>query len=209
VGGWSVFARGVSNSSETLPAAFNRESEVLGEVLGGTAPVVYFSSCALLNAATGDSPYLAHKRKMEAKVLAANTENVVFRLPQVVGRTDNPNTLTNFLRDRISTGATFCIWRYAERNLIDVDDVVAIAAELLRHPPSARVVDIAAERSMKMPEIVSLFETVLGANAKFTMEDRGDTLRVDSLTAVKAGALLGIDLGAGNAERVVRKYYGH
>lgn len=209
IGHWTVFARGVSNSSETLSAAFAREQDMLDEVLRTAAPVVYFSSCALLNPVEGDSAYLAHKRKMEAKVLSANAENVVFRLPQVVGRTGNPNTLTNFLRDRILTGTSFSIWRKAERNLIDVDDVVVIAAELMRERTEQRVVNIAAERSMAMPEIVALFERVLGTSANFSLQDRGDPLRVDSTLAVSVAARLGIDLGAGNAERVVRKYYAH
>ena len=136
--------------------------------------------------------------------------NFVLRLPQVVGRTDNPHTLTNFLRDRITSGQRFTIWGHAERNLVDVDDVVALATYLLLDaggdiPPS---VAIAADRSLPMPELVSTFERVLGITARCVVEDKGSAMRIEPRLPACHAQALGIDLGEGYAERVLRKYYG-
>ncbi len=208
-GHWTVFARGVSNSAETDAAAFDREQALLISCLSEAGPVVYFSSCALVNPPAFDTPYLAHKRRMEALVLEANAGNRVFRLPQVVGNAGNANTLTNFLRDNIVSGTPFTIWGRAERNLMDVDDVVAIAWNLMHTPDAQRVIDIVAEQSLPMPEIVALFERVLECRGTYEVQDKGDPLQVKSRRAVEAARRLGIDLGPASTERILRKYYGN
>lgn len=208
-GSWDVFARGVSNSTETDPFAFERERDLLQACLAGTGPLVYFSSCALVNPPASDSPYLAHKRRMESLVLQANPGNRVFRLPQVVGSAGNANTLTNFLREKLVTGTSFTIWGRAERNLMDVDDVVSIAWNLMHEPLSPTVVDIVAEHSLPMLEIVELLERVLGCRGNYVVQDKGDPLQVDSRHALAAAGRLGIDLGRASTERILRKYYGN
>ncbi|HEY0332977.1 MAG TPA: NAD-dependent epimerase/dehydratase family protein [Stenotrophomonas sp.] len=203
-----VFARGVSNSSETLPAAFAREAEMLNASLADSPFLLYFSSCALIGPNTQDSPYFAHKRQMEAAVLAASPHNRVLRLPQVVGSTFNPNTLPNFLFDRISREEPFTVWSLAERNLIDADDIAKITSALVGDAPAERTITVAAARSLSMPDIVKLFERVLQKRAHFTLEHRGTPLPVNNDLCLRVAARLGIDLGETYPERVIRKYYG-
>jgi nucleoside-diphosphate-sugar epimerase len=151
---------------------------------------------------------LQHKLAMEALVLTRPGSRVM-RLPQVVGRTQNPHTLTNFLRDRIVAGVSFSVWGRAERNLIDIDDICSIATVLIEEgPQEPSIVSIAAATSTPMPEIVAIFERVLGRRANCTIEDKGHPLTIDSRRATVVAARLGIDLGAGYAERLIQKYYG-
>jgi nucleoside-diphosphate-sugar epimerase len=130
-----VFASGVSNSLETRPSEFAREETLLRELLARRAcRFVYFGSCG----AAADEPkltaYMRHKRAMESLVLSA-PQGLVLRLPQVVSRAENPHTLTNFLRDHIVAGEHFTVWARAERNLIDIDDIVSIAIHLIQELP--------------------------------------------------------------------------
>lgn len=189
------------------PDAFAREQALLDQHLAGPSRLIYFSSCALINDPTLDTPYLAHKRRMEERVLEASHDHLVMRLPQVVGPTGNLNTLTKFLYHHISNGITFTVWARAERNLIDVDDVAAIALHLLDDHNSPPLCNIAAETSLPMSKIVAIFERVLKRRADCHVEDRGDPLRLDVQVALAAACRLGIDLGEGYAERVIRKYY--
>lgn len=203
-----IFASGVSNSMERRSSEFARERLLLQGLLEDhDRPVVYFGSCGVL--AAEQTPYMAHKREMESLVLATSG-GMVLRLPQVVGATRNPHTLTNFIRDRILADEHFTVWSRAERNLIDVDDIAAIGAIVIeqKKTPTARVVAIAASRSMAMPAIVSIFERVLRRRAIYAIENRGSPLPIDSSTAVSVAAGLGIDLGPAYAERIIRKYYG-
>ena len=126
----TIFASGVSNSLATAAADFERERAMLAPLLGTGPRLVYFGSCGSAPGNEAATPYMRHKRAMEEWV-AGSANGLVLRLPQVVGVTANPNTLTNFLRDRILSGEPFTVWANAQRNLIDVDDVVAIAAGLI------------------------------------------------------------------------------
>ena len=204
-----VFASGVSNSLETAPAAFARERAMLSRYLNA-APrrLVYFGSCGVIASNEGRTPYMEHKKAMEALVLKS-PGGLVLRLPQVVGSTNNAHTLTNFLRDRILAGEHFTVWQYAERNLIDIDDVARIGSMLAAELPVHRsnTVNIAAEKSASVPAIVGMFERILAKKAEYHSIARGDPLPIDAAIAVQMGARLGIDLGTGYIEAVIRKYY--
>ena len=205
----TVFASGVSNSTETRHEAFARERALLAPLLGRGTRVVYFGSCA---SATDDasraSPYMRHKRAME-ELVAGSPDGVVLRLPQVVGVTPNPNTLTNFLRDHILSATAFTVWTNAERNLIDVDHVAAIGARLIDGARSGgpRVFSVASADPLPMPAIVAIFERVLGRRALCTAEPKGGPLHIQAAEALAVAGELGIDLGPGYAESVIRKYY--
>lgn len=203
-----VFASGVSNSSEERPEEFDRERRMLAPFLAEGRRVVYFGSCG---SATGDeganTPYMRHKRDMECRVLDSGN-GIVLRLPQVVGRTSNPHTLTNFLHTRILSGQAFTVWGYAERNLIDIEDVAAIGTYLVESSgPGSHVFSIAAPRSLPMPELVAIFERVLDRTARCTIELRGTPLHIDAPEAFAAARLLAINLEGAYAESIIRKYY--
>ncbi len=202
-----IFASGVSNSSETDPRAFARERAMLQDALeGGYRRVVYFGSCNVVNPRQ-DSAYFQHKRAMEALV-AVHPAGIVLRLPQVVGHTRNPNTLTNFLRDRILAGEPLTVWTRACRNLIDIDDVVRIAAHLLAADDTPRIVSIASPWSLPMRDIVALFETVLARRADVIALDRGEAMDIDTRLAEKAAGDIRLDFGPDYPLRVIQKYYG-
>ena len=203
-----VFASGVSNSLESNPNVFARERALLEDLLASGQPrLVYFGSCGVVNQ-QDMSPYMQHKKRMESLV-TTHPGGLVLRLPQVVGNTQNPNTLTNFIRDRILANEPFTVWAKAERNLVDIDDIVAIGgAAIDSGAPSLPIINIAAESSILVPEIVRILEDVLQRQAHCTIEDKGNQLRIDSSHASAIARRLGIDLGIGYAERVLRKYYG-
>lgn len=204
-----VFASGVSNSAETDTSAFLRERELLQRQLDSQPDrLIYFSSCNAVNPEQR-SAYFNHKREMEALV-GASSCGLVLRLPQVVGQSSNPNTLTNHLRNQITTGAPVTIWTRAERNLIDIEDVVAISDHLLRADSAVpRVVSVASPWTLPMREIVRIFESVLGCRATVIEVDRGESMCVDSMIAEQAARQIGLDFGPDYPHRVINKYYGN
>jgi nucleoside-diphosphate-sugar epimerase len=203
-----IFASGVSNSLETSAASFERERSLLKKMLArGAERFVYFGSCGVSIEDAEPTQYMEHKKSMESTVLSSPGA-VILRLPQVVGVAKNSHTLTNFLRDRIQSGEHFSVWSGAERNLIDIDDVVAIGTALIANASvGPQAFSIAARQSFPMPEIVKIFERVLGRAANYSLECRGCPLKIDARLAIETGERLGIDLGAGYIERVVAKYY--
>lgn len=200
-----VFASGVSNSREQRRSEFDRERILLTNALSSSnGKLVYFSSCGVES--RDSSPYMRHKRHMESIVLGS-PEGMVFRLPQVVGRTENPNTLTNYLNARIVRGEQFTVWANAERNLIDIDDVVAICTRLIDGPSPQRTVSVVSGRALPIPEILTLFEKALGCDANYVIERKGSGLQTDGAIAAAVATELGIDFGPDYAERTIKKYY--
>lgn len=203
-----LFGSGVSNSLETRLSEFERESALLTDWLAREASrFVYFSSCGVAADDAELTPYMRHKQSMESLVLSASN-GLVLRLPQVVGSTTNHHTLTNFLRDRIVSGEHFTVWARAERNLIDIDDVVKIGVRLATEVPAqTAAVSIAATQSMAMPEIIAIFERTLGKVANCSYEERGGPMVIDTTVVKSMSTSLGVDLGYGYIEHVIDKYY--
>ena len=204
-----VFASGVSNSTETDATAFEREHGLLQQHIDNRpSRLLYFGSCNVTNP-DQDSPYFNHKRRMEGLVRDA-MGGLVIRLPQVVGTTGNPNTLTNHLRNHIDNGIPLKIWTRAQRNLIDVEDVAAICHHLVNNGSALpSVISVASPWTLPMREIVRIFEKVLHRRATLVEIDRGEGMVIDSALAEATAIQLGIDFGPDYPLRTIAKYYGH
>lgn len=204
--GTVVFASGVSNSGTTDRAAFEREAALLRQWMDTShGNLLYFSSCGLASGDTTHSTYMRHKSDMEAIVLEGERSRV-FRLPQVVGYTDNPYTLVNYLRQHIVDCMPFEVWANAERNLIDIDDVVAIVTAMAQDPRQPRLVNVAGLHSTPMPEIVRLLEDRLGRKAIFTLVPKGEPMTLDTRHTAEIARRMGLDLGETYAGRVIARY---
>ncbi|MEF2155277.1 NAD-dependent epimerase/dehydratase family protein [Luteimonas sp. FXH3W] len=201
-----IFASGVSNSRETRTEAFQRERSLLQTHLNGTqSRLVYFSSFGV--ATEEYSPYLEHKRQMEDLVASKSAANLIFRLPQVVGKSENPNTLANAMIHNIGNDLEFEVWAYAERNFIDIEHVASIAHEAIAQYASG-IIPIMSERSLSMPEIVRIFEEILDKPAKFRLIETGAPMPADTSKIRDLAKKLGIELGGDYARRVLKRYYG-
>ena len=204
-----VFASGVSNSRENRADVFVREREMLKETLHRNNKfVLYFSTCSVNDPELGDTPYVTHKKEME-EFVRSSKDYAIFRLPQVVGRTSNPNTLTNYLYTQIASGASFQVWRRAQRNLIDVDDVASIVNHLVRTSRAHRITtNIACPFSTYVPQLVEIFEKTLHKTANYTILDAGGAYTIESHLSNEIGKQIGIDFDELYLERLIRKYYG-
>lgn len=207
----TIIASGVSNSRETSGEAFRRERSLLESALSDNKLAVYFSTCSIYDPTLPDSPYIRHKLAMEALVAARSARWAVFRLPQIVGRTSNPHTLTNYLSHRITRGEHFQVWAGATRNLIDVDHVAVIARRLLSGNASPNSVsNIASPFSISVLELVHIFERVLGKRGRYAQVAEGCSYPINvehaMLAAVEEGISFGIDC-MDYVTSLVRKYY--
>ncbi len=205
----AVFASGVSNSGERSPEPFRREEEQLRAVLSEKPGcVVYFGTCSVDDPEQRDSPYVRHKVRMEDLVRASG-HFVVLRLPQVVGHTRNPFTLTNYLYTQISTRRRFSVWTHARRNIIDVDDVARIGGYMLDSPAHRdRIVNVASPESTPVVELVAAFERVLGVTADFDRTERGGQYEIEVADCLEVAGRVGVRFGPDYLDRLLEKYYG-
>lgn len=204
----TIFAAGVSNARETEPAAFDREAALLAAALVDTPGlIVYFGSCSQFDPSLAESQYVRHKRAMEEMIAASGRPWRVFRLPQVVGRSDNPNTLVNFIAGNLREGRRFEVWTNASRALIEAADLAPIAAHLLATGGPSRAVNFWPAPASPL-DITRALEKILGVEGDYDIVSKGAPFDVEAAEFHAAASAVGIDVGRGYFESVLRNVYG-
>jgi UDP-2-acetamido-2,6-beta-L-arabino-hexul-4-ose reductase len=127
-----IFASGVSNSNESDLGSFYREKNLLKSFASYQDKLVlYFSSCDVIYADTISTPYYYHKLEMEELVKGTFDQNLILRLPQIIGASSNKYSLLNFFINSILEGKEFALYEYAFKNLINVHDVKKMVSYVL------------------------------------------------------------------------------
>lgn len=202
-----VFAAGVSNSSETNPIEFMRERSLLLDAIAKNKFLLYFSTCSVYDAELQSSPYVQHKKNMEVLVSESN-KYMIFRLPQLIGKTENQNTLSNYIYNHIINGLKFNVWKRARRNIIDVEDAASIVNYLMRHTDLHNsVINVACSFSISILLLVSTFEKVTGISAKYDLIDSGIAYPIDIALVSEVLPELGIIFDDNYIEKIIKKYY--
>ncbi|MEL3888627.1 NAD-dependent epimerase/dehydratase family protein [Ferrovibrio sp. MS7] len=204
-----IFASGVSNSAETDQAAYSREQNLLERHLCGVDRLfVYFSTCSIFDPERQDSRYTRHKLAMEALIAAAAPRHYIFRLPQVVGNIGNPNTLANFLHDKIKAGESFNVWARAPRALLDIEDVCRICSYVIDNEalPSGAM-NVFPPFAVTALDIVRAFEVILGRVGKYEVLPLGTPYHVDTTDMAAIMAAAGVEFPSNYFEKILRKYY--
>ena len=206
-----IFAAGVSNSSCMDVREFGRERKLLLKTLKQTRHVgvfVYFGTCSVADQEARNSPYMLHKLAME-QLVVTHPRHLILRLPQVAGRTPNPHTLLNFLYARISRSEVFNLWKNAKRNIIDIDDVAAIAGQFIVGECARNTtISIANPINYSMIDIVSAMERAVGKRAICYLAERGSEYTIDTSAIYPVLEKANVKFGSDYLDKVMRKYYG-
>ena len=174
-----IICAGVSNSSETRAAEFQREIELVTAAIEQHKElrVVYFSTCSVNQAVY--TPYIDQKRAMEKRVSSLAAEWCIYRLPQVVGVVNN-STLISYIVRSILQNNTLKIQLNAGRRLIDIDDVVRVCGRLLNANQGVNTVqNIAPYHAASVVQIVERIAFGLGKEPQYEGIDAGESYEVD------------------------------
>ncbi|WPD22743.1 MAG: NAD-dependent epimerase/dehydratase family protein [Candidatus Electrothrix scaldis] len=204
-----IFASGVSNSLEQDSDSFLREERLLRESLGKyrKQTFVYFSTVSVYDMSAKFSAYVQHKLEMEKIVSDAATAYLIFRLPQVVGQSDNGSTLTNFLYAHIKNGLSFDIWGGAVRYLVDIDDVAKFVSFVIDDAQRSNIVVNMSTVACKVLDIVTCLEKITGKKAVFKIINRGSEYSPPPMDPLLTASSAGITIDESYTERVLLKYY--
>lgn len=204
------YAAGVSNSSCCDPREFERDRLRLQQHLAGVAAevlFVYFSTCSVEDPWSKAGAYAQHKLALEGLVRQRGNY-LVFRLPQVAGRTPNPHTILNYLHARITRSERFVVWRQAARNIIDARDVVRIAMDLIDNEGARNeTINIANPRNSSLPEIVAALESTTGHRAIYDVVDRGGEYMIDTSRIAASIRRCGVAFDDAYLSKTLAKYY--
>jgi len=204
-----IFASGVSDSTETRPAAFRRESELLRRTRAehSDALLVYFGTCSVNDPDRRDTPYVRHKLEMESLLKASPGPWLVLRLPLAIGPRHRGNTLANYLHDRIIHGRPFEVWAGSTRYPVDVEDAFRVASRLIAEPSMWRRTINIALRAFPVLEFVRILEDITGRRALYTLVQRGHHYELQCPEVAGLADELHLDAGDDYLDRVLRKYF--
>lgn len=205
-----VFASGVSNSKTHDAAAYERESGLLKEAIAAhpEKTIVYFSTCSIYDPVEKESRYALHKQEMESFIGQNAGSYYIFRVSNLAGRSANPNTILNFLYYHITNRINFDCWVHSTRNLIDTDDMYAIADHIMQNGLFRnQVINIANPRSYPVPEIVNMIGTHTGIKPNYIIIEKGNHFSIDISLILDIIQKLDLHFEGEYLKRLLKKYY--
>lgn len=155
------FCSGVSNSSELNESAFLREYNLLIEYAHLNKKLIYFSSYFVNFENYRQKSYYNHKFKIEQLIQSSFKNYAIYRLPQVVGFSGNPNTLTNFIYNKIISSETIPIFKNAKRNLIDVECIRKVVDHINKYNLfNNEIINLISTHNYNIEDIIRAFDII-------------------------------------------------
>jgi hypothetical protein len=174
-----IFASGVSNSKEQNDEEFNRELSLLIKYIYTDKKLIYFSTCSIEDYSLTDTKYIKHKLKIEELIKNACNKYVIFRLPIVIGKCNNPNTFFNFFKYKILNNEPFEVLRDSHRYIITSDSLSTYIDKII---PLVRnkVINIVDDKNFNIIDIISHMELLLKNKAIYTVIDGGTNYKINN-----------------------------
>jgi len=169
-----IFASGVSNSNCKNKSQYNKELNLIKYNLKKFPEyrIVYFSSCSVIDKSRNQNMYQKHKLNVE-KFIKNNTTNYkIFRLPELIGKSKNKNTLLNFLFLHILKNKIIHTSEYAYRNLIDIRKISLVVEYVLNNNFKKKIIDIANINNYSTINIIDCFEKISGKVIRYSISNQ-------------------------------------
>ena len=177
--GVCAYAAGVSNSlceeKELFIKDKNRLTE-LSKTIGEDRTLLYFSTCSIDDPSRNKNFYVKHKLDIENFIKKNFKKFLIARLPEVVGKNTNTNTLVNFFFDKIKKKEKFDLWSGANRSIIDIEDVVKILIDFLSNNKKItnQIINVANPKMSTAFHVVKILENITQIKAKYNMVSKGE-----------------------------------
>ncbi len=172
ISGWEedvLFSSGVSNSGELSGSAFEKEINLIKTYINKLTPgasFVYFSTTSIFDPSKSSNPYIIHKLFIEKLLRESNVDFLIVRLPNLVGISSNPHTLTNFFADSIRRNKLITLRSGAIRHLIDVADLSVILNDIKRKFGKKKItVNVDTDKPLSAGQILGFLEEAFGKKA--------------------------------------------
>lgn len=205
-----IFASGISDSSNNNTSEFEREENLLKEVisLNKEKILIYFSTCSIYDDANKSTPYVLHKIKMEETIINKNIEHIIFRVSNPIGLTKNNSTFFNYFIEKINKGEQFMLWNNSYRNIIGLYDMYEICNYIIKENKNINsIVNIANPTNYKIELIIAAIEKYFNKKGNYKRIDKGSEPIIDTTTCKKVLGLLKKEIKEGYIEEILKKYF--
>ena len=169
-----LYAAGVSNSKNKNKNSFKKDFNrlKLSKQIIGNNKIIYISSCSVLDKSRKNSLYLKKKIQNEIFIKKNFDKYLIVRLPEIIGKNKNKNTLVNYFYYNIKKNKKINLYKNAKRNFISIDDIVNILIELISKKKTNYVVNIASSKMTKVYRFLLILEKVLNKKAKIYLKSK-------------------------------------
>lgn len=206
-----IFASGVSDSTTKDSNLFDREFRLLCRTLESNPNVkfVYFSTVSINDSSVNKRKYNSHKIIIEDYIKSNSNNYLILRVSNVVGPNGNSNTIINFLVNAVKNDKKLTIWKNAERNIIDKDDLLFIVKNLIKKETRNKTINVAVKKSISVLDILKLIETYFNKKVAFDLINKGSKLDIDVSLINKELKIIESKSGSGKNYiwHVINKYY--
>lgn len=203
-----IFASGVSHSKSDNSEEFLRERKLLKSCIENHDEklLVYFSTYSVLDPSLSETPYVRHKLLIEELIKKSAKRYLIIRASNIVGPSGNPNTIFNFMRDRILNNESIEIWNHVYRNFLDVEDLYKMVYSLIEKKTENTTVLIANTECIAISDFVSEMETFLGKPATKIIVNKGSSFIPDLSGMNETARIANIEFGKEYIQNLFVKY---
>lgn len=199
-----IYASGVSNSKEDNNYAYQREFELLKEFVG-SKKLVYFSTISIFDKSLKESKYINHKLKIENFIKENFKNYLIFRLPNVVGKSGNPNTSFNYFKNKIVNNEEFDIQKNATRYFIDVEDLSKILPIIISKETN-KIINTCFNNKLYVTQMICFFEELLQIEAKKSIIEEGEDYTIDNSYFMNIMEYNNFEINKDYNKNLIKKY---
>ena len=158
-----IYAAGISNSLDEYKKNLEREVfKIKNFILNNRKKLIYISTYSVKDDSSQRKLYVKNKIKIEKIIKQESEKYMIIRLPEIIGKNKNPNTLTNFFYNKIVINESFTVFKNSRRNLLDVDDAIKNCIKIIRSDKKNKSVVNLLNKKFNTPlQIVNNFEKIL------------------------------------------------
>ena len=162
-----LYAAGVSNSKNKDQKLFKKDFLRLKKTknLAKNLKIIYISSCSITDPLRNLTPYIKRKIKNENYIKKNFNNYLIIRLPEIIGKNKNRNTLVNYFYYNIKNNKSFNLFKNTKRNFIEINDIVNILIEIVSNKITNRTINIASNNMTNVKDVVKIFEKILNKKA--------------------------------------------
>ena len=131
---------------------------------------IYISTTSVLDNYLKKDMYTRNKIIIENLIKKRLDNFLILRLPQIVGKSNNPHTITNFIYKKVLLEQRFKVWSNVKRNLIDIDDLIKIVKQIIGTKLKPRnVINILNPNSIYVEEIANIMGEIIKKKPRYIL----------------------------------------
>jgi len=131
--------------------------------------IIYISTADVTNNILNKSLYVKNKIRIEKLIKRKFKNYIILRLPQIIGKSKNKNTLVNYFYYNIKNDKPLVLIKNFKRNVLDIDDILKLLKIIVYSKRTKNKVIILSNKYSVQPiDIVKIFAAGRIAETNFT-----------------------------------------